>query len=437
MKKHLLLVLLFTGLMVRANGQQVMSFEQVISTTLENNFAIRIERNTAQQIANQNNTGAIGYLPTVGITADQNWSSNNTRQEFFSGQVNEKNDARNQSTTAAIRLDWTFFDGFAMFARDKRLQLQEDAASLNLTAQMEMQVYQAAVLFYTLAQHRKLHAVYVQAMELSRYRYEQTELKVRNGAASELQLIQARMDMTSDSATLLSHLKTMQEVKINLGTVMGFTAETAFEIDGITPEIPEIMWEQAAESAAAQNTTLLLAKADIAILTQQRKEAVANYYPQVSFYSQYAFTTSQNQVGILNSNRSFGPGVGFSLRWNILDRLANYTTIRNIDLQQNTAELRTMQHQQLIDSELQQCFNEYRYASQLVALESTGIADAGALFDIARQAYDSGSMTALELREIQFTAVQAINRQLTAELALQTAALNVSLTTGDFKRLLQ
>lgn len=435
--KQYVLILPFFFLFLAVNGQQVMSFEQVIRTTLENNFDIRIERNTAAQIANQNNAGAIGYLPTIGLTADQNWSSNNTRQEFFSGQINEKNDARNQSTSAAIRLDWTFFDGFAMFARDKRLQLQEDAAVVNLTAEMEMQVYQASVLFYTLAQHRKLHTVYEQAMALSHSRYAQIELKAQNGAASELQLIQARMDMTADSATLLTHIKTMEDVRISLGSVMGFTAETAFDIDGVIPSIPEINWEQAAEKAAAQNTSLLLAKADIAILEQQRKEAVGNYYPQLSFYSQYGFNSSLNQVGILNSNRSYGPGIGFSLRWNILDRLSNYTTIRNITLQQNSSELRAAKQQQLIDVELQQCFNEYRYAAQQVALENAGLTDAESLFEIARKAYENGSLTDLELREIQFTTVQAKSRQLTAELSLQTTALNVALTTGDFKKLLQ
>ena len=105
-----LITLAFTGFAFLASSQESLTLEQAVSRLLENNFDVRIERNNAAMAENLNNIGNAGYLPTVNVEADQYWSSNNTRQEFFSGQVNQAKGAHSRSTVAAVRLDWTFFD---------------------------------------------------------------------------------------------------------------------------------------------------------------------------------------------------------------------------------------------------------------------------------------------------------------------------------------
>ena len=212
-----------------ATSQNTLSFEQAVQRTLATNFDILIVRNTAEQTANENNIGNAGYLPQVGINADQNWSSSNTRQEFFSGQINDKKGAKNTSFNANIRLDWTFFDGFAMFARDKRLQLQEDASTLSVNAQVEMTLYQTAVLYYSIVYQQQMSAVYQQALELSRERFRLVETKRNSGAANDLQYYQAKLDLTADSSNLLMHRKTIRDLKTELATVMGNASDLNFE----------------------------------------------------------------------------------------------------------------------------------------------------------------------------------------------------------------
>lgn len=420
-----------------ALGQENLTLETIVSRVLENNFDVRIVRNSVQEAANNNTIGNAGYLPEIGITAEQNWSKNNTRQEFFSGQVNQADGAKNTSTNAAIRLEWTFFDGFRMFAADRRLQLQEDAATVQLTAEMEMQIYQAAILYYTLLQQQELTGVYQQALALSNERFRIVDLKVRNGAANELQRIQARLDLTADSAQLLQHFKQLADLKTDLNTLMAQPVATPFTVSGIiTPEV-SLTWENALQQAKSQNTGLLLAKSDIAILEQQRKEARSYYYPQLGLYGQYAYANSQNQIGILNSSRTYGTGVGFTLRWTILDRLSTYTALKNNTLYAENAVLRQQQQEQFIESELLKSFNEYTWAKTNLELEQQTVVDAEAIFSIARQSYENGSITPLELREIQFSVVEAQSRLLTAQLNLKAAELNIFLTTGGFQGLLQ
>jgi outer membrane protein TolC len=58
------------------------------------------------------------------------------------------------------------------------------------------------------------------------------------------------------------------------------------------------------------------------------------------------------------------------------------------------------------------------------------------MFEIAQQSFENGALTQFELREVQFSIIQAKNRQLLAALNLQTAALNLSLLSGDYKKLI-
>ena len=419
------------------NAQGVLTFEQAVQNTLANNFDIRIERNNAQQIANNNNAGSAGYLPTVSVNADQFFSSTNTRQEFFSGQTNEKNNAKNQSLTANLRLDWTIFDGFAMFAADKRLQLQEDQSTLQVQAQMEMKLYQTAVLYYSIVFQKRMNSVYQDALELSKERYRIVSLKADKGALSELDLLQARLDMNTDSSNLIAHNKTILDLKTELASVMGNIGQTNFEVEDAEPTIVAVDETQILTDAKAQNTSVLVNKAQIAIVDAQRKEMQGRYYPQVALYGQYSFTNSQSQVGLLSSNRSLGPGFGFTLQWTILDNLSTFTAMKNIDLQRENAELAVENNNQQIEKEVKLAMSNYNYAKQLYALENASVLNSEEIFKIAEQTYENGSMTDLELREIQFSVIQAKNRQLSSALSMKTAELNLNLLTGNFKNLIK
>lgn len=434
MKRFIYICFIF--LSTAAVAQETLSFETVIKRTLEKNFAVLIERKSVAIAENNNNIGAAGYLPTVGVQADQSFSNNNTRQVFYSGQVNEKNGANNNALVATARLNWTFFDGFAMFARDKRLQLQEDLAGVNLTARMEMAIYQAAILYYSLQYNKQIQAVYEEAITLSKERFDLISLKHQQGAANDLQLLQSQLDLNADSSNYLNHLNMVSQMKADLAIVMGEQAEFAFEISPEIVPIQTISFEQIRESALSQNTSLLLQKSQLAIIDQQRKELQSRYYPQLSLYAQYAVNLSKSEVGILSSNRSLGPGVGLTLSWSILDGLSKVTSVKNNQLEKESVELGIQQQEQTVLAEVGNAWRDYEHASRLYNLESKSIVNTTEMFQIAQKSFENGSLTQFELREIQFSIIQAKNRQLLAELNLRTASLNLQLFTGDYKRLI-
>ncbi len=437
LSKHpLFILLIFACLPFSGKTQQNYTLDQMIGKLLESNYGIRILRNEIVVAENNNNPGNAGYLPTIIVNADRYWSAYNTRQVFFSGQVNEANAAKNTSLTASAMLNWTFFDGFRMFAVDKRLDLQEDIATMNLRADMEMKIYQVSVQYYTLLQLQSLDSIYRQSIELSRARYDQLSLKSELGAASEVQLVQARLDLFADSSVFINNLKEIENSKATINYMLGMPQDSDFEVTGDLRDIQQLEWSRLLESARAQNTNILINKANIAVREQERKEARSYYFPQLSFYAQYQFSRSESQIGVLNSNRSIGPGVGFHLTWNILNNLSTYTTLKNNELQIENAELQLADEELFVASELRKSYNTYEWAIRNLELEQQNIDQAGVNFEIAKNAYMNGALTDLELREFQFSIIEAQTRYLQAQLQQKTAELNLRLTAGDFKGML-
>ena len=435
MNKWISIILVLVA--VHSFAQESLTLDQFISRVLENDFGIKIIKNEALIAENNNNPGAAGYLPTIALSAEQNWTINSARQEFLSGQVNEATNAQNRSFTAGVMLNWTFFHGFKMFITDKKLNLLEESARINLVADMEMKIYQASVSFYTLLLLQKMEELYKESIALSNARFEMVTNRSNAGAASAIEALQVRLDLTADSSAYLDNKKAMQLLKVEMNRLMANDTDSEFQIIGeFENELTPMTWDEVRNSAIEQNSSVLQTKAMMAIREKEHKEVLSRYYPQLAFYAGYNFGSSRNQVGFLLANQSYGPQFGLTLRWDILDGLARMTGSKNAKIAVENAEFAQQQQLLQIDSELKTAFIEYDWAISTVRFERRNAMESQQMYQILNDALKAGRYTPLELREMQFTIMLAKSRALVAQLNYITARMNIALATGDFKRLL-
>ncbi|MDX1651523.1 MAG: TolC family protein [Brumimicrobium sp.] len=421
-----------------SEAQELWSLDQMINRVLSNNFDIQLSEIDQQVATNNNNPVAAGYLPRLSINADRNIAYSSARQEFLNGAVNEAEFARNRSFDAGVLLNWTFFDGFKMFATDKKLDELENSSTLRSKAQMEMSIYQTAVNFYTLASLQKLDSLYLEAISLSKYRIAFVQTKLENGAANRIELEQARLDLQADSSNLLSNRRSISEVSATLSVLLNISPLVPIRVSDSENDISKSDdWAVFRQKMMEQNTTLMLAKSEIAIAQLEEKESKSRFYPQLSFYSTYNFANQTNEVGFLRSNRSFGPSFGISASWDILDNLTRVTQLKNSRLETEKASLNAQKDSLSIESELRQMYENLTYSREKYALEKRNIEQITAIKQITEKALEFGSINPWELREIQYSVINAKTRLLQSELEFRSAQLNISLLTGDFKNLLQ
>lgn len=416
-------------------GQETYTISSYVQEVLEKDFQVAFMKNEVEIAANENNIGAAGYLPRISLDATRDISIiSSARQEFLGGQVNEIDDAQNRSFDAGALLEWTIFDGFKMFATDKKLNYLEETAQLNLRAEVEMKAYEASVAFYTYLLLQQQRNIYQKAIDLSKARLKYTENKRDNGAATRLELEQAKMDLTADSAIFMNNEYALKKIVNQLNTLIAKPADAHIEIEGNLPEhIERKSWENFQETAEANNTSLLLAKSNLAVRNYEKKEVLSRFYPQLGVYANYNFQTAQNEVGFLLNNRVAGPGFGVTLRWDILDQLSRVQELKNARIREANAELLQEQEELFINAELKDAFEQFNWAEKNVSFELRNRVAAEDIAGIAQRSFEAGTLTPIELREIQFGIVEAENRLLAAQLEYVTARLNLSLITGEWE----
>ncbi len=430
--KLILLSIIIAGSFL-ANGQNEFTRDQFLAEVLAKDYGILIVKNSAIIAENNNNIGNAGYLPTITVNADQNWTISNARQEYFSGQINDVKGANNQSLNVGASLNWTFFDGFKMFATDKKLDRLEEAAYLNLRAEMEMKMYQASIAFYTLLQLQEMNDLYTESIDFSLARYNQIKTKVDNGAAREVQLIQSRLDLTADSAALLYNERSIASLKSQLNTLIARDPSTEFIPSGEFPiTIEQLSWEDLRNRTLENNASLLFSKSMIAVSELERKEAISAYYPQLAFYAGYNYSNVQNEVGFLLNSRTTGPQFGLTVKWDILNRLSRIQNVRNSKVSIENSQLMSEQTSLSVQSELRDAYLMYEWALKNYQFEERNQLIAEEIASIQEQSFNSGALTAIELRTFQFAVIEAKNRLLTSRMDYISGLLSIQLLTGEF-----
>ncbi|PKR81334.1 hypothetical protein CW751_04565 [Brumimicrobium salinarum] len=431
--------ILLISLMVLSSfsiAQEKLGLEQIVNRVLSQNFGIQMAKIDTKIAKNENNAGAAGYLPTIDVQATQDLALSSARQEFLTGDVNEATNAKNQAFSASAMLNWTFFDGFKMFATDKKLDELERFSELNLRAAMEMKIYEAAVNYYTLLSLQEMEEVYTAAIDLSKIRKEFTENRYNSGAANRIQLMQAELDLTADSAAYIANQQSQSEIKAALSKILQLPVTDEILVEGDLNKIEERQeWDALAKTFMEQNTSIMQAKSNIAVSELSTKEAKSRFYPQLSFYAAYDFGSSKNEVGFLASNRSYGPSIGITAKWSILNHLSRATELRNSKLNKERAELSYKNDSINALADLRNYFEVMQFAEEKLQFEQRNISQTQSIIDISETALKAGSITPLELREIQYSAIQAEGRLLQAQMEYQTARMNIALLSGGFQEL--
>tara|TARA_B100000508_G_C11465616_1_gene282028 strand:+ start:12624 stop:13925 length:1302 start_codon:yes stop_codon:yes gene_type:complete len=429
--KYLIIILILAIGSVHA--QDSLTIEQAMNRVLEHNYGIRLMESNAEIAANNNNPGAAGYLPTLDATATQDFTINSARLEFINGDVNEANNAQNRALDIGARLNWTIFDGFKMFATDKKLDELQTLSETNLRGEMEMKIYQTSVNFFTLLSLQSMQDVYEKAIDLSKMRVDYLQSQYDAGAANKVQLIQAKLDLTADSAAYIDNQQALSEVRTTLNGLLVYPVDHATTVKGdLTETFDLVPWEELQQKFTEQNTTVLTAKRNIAIAELETKEAKSRFYPQLSLYAAYNFGNSVNEVGFLASRRSFGPSFGVSAQWSILNHLSRATELKNSRIAEDQAQLSYQQDSLQGLTDLRNYYNMLQFAQRKVTFEQQNIQQTESILSITREALKAGSITPLEVREVQQSVVEARRRLIQAYIDYRTAQMNVSLLTGVF-----
>jgi outer membrane protein len=389
---------------------QLLTAEQAVAIALENNYSIRLARLNEEILKNNFNLGLGNFIPTVDASALQNNNITNTRQEYLSGQINEKDNAKSNSFNAGIGFDWTIFDGFRMFSGYKLLKEQLQAGQLQTRLEIENRISEVLSLYYNIVELQQKAKMFEKSVQLGQARVNIADEKLAIGAGSRLELLQARVDMNSDISEMLNVNDLITEATIRMNLLLGREAETKFVVVDSIKLVPPPDFDQLKAAMAQNNVSMLINSNDIELAELNLKLIKGKRLPEVGLIGGYDYSRQSSESGFVKSGKSQGLNYGFSASWPLFNGLNNLRDQKNARIGVESARLKYESFMADLNAQLVSTYSVYNNKLKTLGLERENLQTAFTNFDIANERYRLGELSGIEIREAQQNLLLAEDR---------------------------
>lgn len=428
MFKRIAILLLFT---CTIKGQDVLTLENAIKAGLEKNYAVIISRNEKDIAAFQNNMGAAGMSPTVGLNANFNGASLNSYQEFSNGTVQDRNGAQSNNLGASLNFGWMVFDGMRMFAVKKRLNQSEQLSALQLKQYMENTVYDIIVSYYDIVRLNTLIKAAQQNVSIYEEREKLAKLKLDIGSDSKVDLLMTQSDQNKAKSDVLRLQQQLLAAKVKLNNLMARPIDVDFKTNDTIVLNYEPSYEDLKRNMVKNNSSVLISMQNELIAEQSVKEAKANILPQIQVNASYNFIQSQSQAGFLFLNRQNGLNAGVTAGWLLFNGGRNSKLIKERKIRLLNQRNFTEQYKLQVDAISYINYQNYLTTKKILQLESDNLKNALELLNVSMERYKIGKAGLLETKETQKIFEDAQVRYINAQFDSKKSEAELRKANGD------
>ena len=395
-------------------GQPLFSLNDAMKTGLENNFGIRIIRNEENIAMNNNTVGNAGFLPEISLSAGYETSVRHADVRVVSGTELNENAAGTNWVDAGVFLNWTLFDGMNMFINRDRLATLEQMGELEVRIAMERTLSRIIIIYHDIVRNQMMENVLREQVELSRERTRIAETRSSIGAASELEYLRAQVDLNADESALIQQQAYTENARIALNELLARDAATAFQVEDTILIRESLDIKSLTDYCLRSNTELQKERYTTELNQLDLKSMQGVRYPVLTLRSGYNFIENETEASFIEYNRQLGPYIGLSLDFILFDGMNRTREVTNARINIENAQLREEQLQLNLVATLNQFFNQYKSELRVIDLEEQNLVLAQKNMDIAGESYRIGSLSSIELREVQENLLEANSRMIRA-----------------------
>ncbi|MBP4137226.1 TolC family protein [Flavobacterium geliluteum] len=432
-KNILKTLILFLFCIAKSNAQEVLTIESAIKIALENNFEIRIAKNTSKISETNVTLGNAGMLPTATASVVDNNSIQNSSQTRQDGTSTSLNNAKNNSLTYGVSLGWTIFDGMKMFARLDQLKELEKLGDTELKRTILSKISQVNSAYYDLVQQQQQLAALDTTIVISTQRLDLAKNRFSIGKASKLEVLNAQVDLNSDQVALLRQKEAYANAKILLNQYLARDSKVDFKVMDVVTVDEKLILADLLALAQKQNPVLEAQIINKRIAELQLKQVKADRYPTVQLTSGYNFSESQSSLGFTTEASSKGLNYGFNASLNIFDGFNQHRNEKIAKLDIENTQIAIEQQNNILNTQVSTAFQTYLTNLELIGLEEDNEEIAKQNLSITLDKFKIGTITTIEFRTAQLNYVNAKVRYSNAqyqaklsEIALKELAGNIN-----------
>ncbi|WP_264530138.1 TolC family protein [Flavobacterium sp. N502540] len=426
-----LVLLLFCT--AKISAQKVLTIEDAMTIALENNFEIKIAKNSLKISETNVTVGNAGMLPRATASVTDNNSVTNSSQTRQDGTTTSLRNAKNNSLAYGVSLGWTVFDGMKMFAKLDQLKELQKLGDSEMKRVILIKIGQVNSAYFDLVQQQQQLSALDTTIVISKQRLTLAQNRFSIGKASKLEVLNAQVDLNSDQVALLRQKESYANAKILLNQYLARDPKINFTVTNVVAVDNKLVLVDLIELAHKQNPALESQIINKRIAELQLKQVKADRYPVVNLTSGYNFNESQSSLGFTSQNSSKGFNYGFNATLNIFDGFNQHRNEKVAKLQIENSQIAIEQQNMILDTQLSTAFQTYLTNLELIGLEEDNVTIAKQNLDITLDKFRIGTITTLDFRTAQLNYVNAkvrySNAQFQAklsEIALKELAGNIN-----------
>ena len=412
--------------------RDTLRLDDAIQRALEDNRQARIARRKTDIAENNVSLGNAGFLPTLSGEATYSETISNSEQVFLSGETQSTDGATSTQVGAGADARWTVFDGLRPFATYDRLGAERDRQAAATEEQVETLVADVVEGYYDVARQQQQLAVLREAVAISRERLRIVELRRDLGSASDLEVRQARVDLNADSTEALRQRVALANAKNQLNQLLArpdaaprYAVASTIEVD------TSLQYASTQQTALQESPALTQAREALRAARAEQRELRADFFPTVDLTAGLNYSRLNAESGFVQENTSTEFAYGVSLSLDLFDGLNRWRRTQNADIRTTNARLAVEDVRSRLVTELTNAYERYRSRLRLVGLERQNLEAVRANVDVALEQFEQGTITSVELREVQEQFIQAESRLLTVRFEAKQAEVELLRLSGQ------
>ncbi|HEY0177491.1 MAG TPA: TolC family protein [Pedobacter sp.] len=414
-----------------AQDAPLLTLKDAIAIALKNNYNIKLSQNNSAIAKNNVTVGNAGFLPTLAGTLTDNNNVQNVRQTNSTGVDINTDNVHSSTLNYGANLNWTVFNGFSMFANYDQLKKLNELGEVRARDTVNATIASVISTYYGLVNQNQQLKALKGTMEISRTQLRFANDKFKVGRASKLDVLNAQVNLNTDTATYLTQLQQFRSIKIQMNQLLIRDLQTDFSVGDTLVVDEKLMLTDIINKAQTQNPQILASDINRRLAEINLRQVKSTRYPQVGLTSGYQIGSSKTPNGFTRTQNTNGFNYGVTASINIFNGFNQWRRERNAKLQIDNSDISYKQTQLNINAQISSLYVSYQSGIDLTKVTRENVAVAKRNLDISMDKYKLGNITPLEIREAEKNYLDAQTKFFDAQYQSKLAEITLNQITNS------
>ena len=428
MRKLIYILLVFLNV---GYAQEILTTDQAVKLTLENNLDILVSENVLEISKNNSSILNSDYLPI--INAESSFAKNKADVDIdtpggLSGEIEERDE---EAESARLNVIYYLVDGNGRRFNYKKSKELFNRTKLEVREIIENTLLQLFTIYFDFARLTREQEILKNTLDISLERLERVKTKYKFGQSTSLEVSSAEVDKNTDSLNYLNIMKVLSNTKRDLNLIMNIDLESNFEVDEEVSFVNLLEIEKFYNSGLINNTMYQILNIDVEISSLELKAIKSTYLPVVQLTGSYGWNENinTNPYGLYNKFVQTGTvygGVDITLP--IFNGGKRITATKNARLNLENSKIQKNKNELEIIKNIRNAYETYKNNLFLLKIQEKSYQTSKLSYSKFEENYSLGLVSSIEFRQAQ-------TNLLKAELSLNNSTYETKISELVFLKL--